>query len=511
MFTQRMNSSRISAAAMLCLVLSAGNASASTATDGLNKPCADQTSGGVLRGETRVCNTQEILQFTRLGSRGRDQGLAGDQLQLQGAPASLMISAYVPILNQPATRLGDAHTLAQHMSIAFSEASGLPYSTLGQSHLGTVTFNSGQTALTFLPVGDIIVDPTHPNGVRYLDDGRAEVTVNGLTVTLVSTAVPVTDLMAQLTAMDPEARLELTANGWMKATVNRVVYAVWPGFFANSLTGESGTTLLEMKSDNLLHLTFPTPYQQAHDPTYSGMEQIIYPSFDDLGALKETFRPYDPGLRVGSRMDGTYTAIYQGALHRLIPDYLLDFPVPAEHQSDLWWMQDGKVHFRNRDGSTQAFTATAIPENDIRVSSWSVGSSIPANYTCHGSNKSIPIIWSGIPQYTQSFAIIMDDPDAPGGTFVHWNVFNIRPWVNGVAEGASGSYMPAGAVEGSNDFGSVGYSGPCPTTRHHYFIKVYALKNLISPPVGPMTRNEFELAYGTEIIGSGVITAEYAP
>jgi Raf kinase inhibitor-like YbhB/YbcL family protein len=290
-----------------------------------------------------------------------------------------------------------------------------------------------------------------------------------------------------------------------------VVHPLWPGFAANSLTGEAGVTKWEGRSDNLIHLTFPSPIQQVHVPAFSGMDQIIYPTFDDLDALIETFRPYDAGLRVGSRMDGSFTGIFQGRLSRLTPAYDVIFPVPAAHQRDLWWIQDGMYFFKNKDGSAQGFYLSPIPENSINTSSWAVGSTIPAAYTCKGTNKSIPLIWSGAPQYTQSYAIIMDDPDASGGGFVHWNVFNIRPWVNGVADGASRNFMPAGAAEILNDFGTLGYSGPCPSSSHSYTIKVYALKNLIAVPSGPMTRNEFELAYGTDIIGSGLIAATFTP
>lgn len=495
--------------AALSLAISSGLAMASTATDGLNKPCIDQTTGDVRSGETRVCNSAEVYQFTRLSSAGRDRGAAGDQMYLQGAPAGLLISAYTPILNQPATRLGDNFTLAQHMAVTLSEATGLGYSTQGQGHLGTVTFISGQTSLTFLPVGDIVVNTARANGLRYLDDGRAEIVVNGLVVTLVSTAIPLNDLMGQLVAMDPQARLELTTFGWMKATLNGVVYPLWPGFAANALTGVAGAARWEVRSDNLIHLTFPSASQQAHVQAFSGLEQILYPAFDDRDALIETFRPYDAAVRVGSRMDGSYTAIFQGNLLRLTPAYTIVFPVPAAHQRELWWVENGLVYFKNRDGSAQGFGLSLIPENTINMSSHTVGSTIPATYTCQGANRSIPLAWSGAPQYTQSYAIVMDDPDAGG--FVHWNVFNIRPWVNGVADGASRTFMPAGAVEGTNDFGTSGYSGPCPSSTHRYYVKVYALKNLITPPAGPVTRNEFELAYGTDIIGSAFFAADFTP
>lgn len=514
MFTQRLNGKSYRAGiaaslAALWLAFATGAAVASSATDGLNKPCIDQTTGDVKSGETRICNAAEVFQFTRLGSRGRDQGVAGDQMYLQGAPAGLLISAYVPLLDQPATRLGDNHTLAQHMSQALSEASGLPYYSMGQSHLGTVSFIAGQTTLTFLPVGDVVVDTTRPNGLRYLDDGRAEVTVNGLKVTLVAMPIPVTDLMSKFVEIDQQARLELTSFGWFKVTMNGVVYAMWPGFFANSLTGVAGTTKLEIKQDNLYHLTFPSPYQQVQAPAFSGMEQILYPSLDDRDALLETFRPYDPSLQVGSRMDGSYTVIFQGNLYRLTPNYGLTFPVPAEHQRDLWWTMNNTFYFKNRDGSSQGFALVDIPQNDMNLTSFGVsGTTIPTKYTCQGTNTSIPLTWSGAPQYTQSFAIIMDDSDAAG--YVHWNAFNIRPWVNGVAEGASRN-MSTIATEGNNSAGTSGYTGPCPTSKHRYYIKVYAMKNNITPPATPMNIKAFELAYGTQIIASSFIAADFTP
>jgi hypothetical protein len=149
------------------------------------------------------------------------------------------VSAYTLILNQPAAA-GDNIPGTAHGSVFRSDWT--PYYTMGQDHLATVTFIAGQTTLTFLPVGDIIVDTSKANGLRYLDDGRAEVVVNGLVVTLVSTAVPITDLMAQLATLDHQARLELTASGWMKATVNGIVYAVWPGFAANAQQASAGAT-----------------------------------------------------------------------------------------------------------------------------------------------------------------------------------------------------------------------------------------------------------------------------
>ncbi len=105
------------------------------------------------------------------------------------------------------------------------------------------------------------------------------------------------------------------------------------------------------------------------------------------------------------------------------------------------------------------------------------GDPIPAKYARCGmgaANVSPPLSWSGVPAGTMGFALIMTDPDAPGGNFVHWIVFDLPAAVESLPEGASGSeYM----TEGMNDYGAVGYGGPCPPPGrlHRYFFRLYAL------------------------------------
>lgn len=105
------------------------------------------------------------------------------------------------------------------------------------------------------------------------------------------------------------------------------------------------------------------------------------------------------------------------------------------------------------------------------------GDIIPAKYTCDGDNVSPPLSWSNPPEGTVGFALIMDDPDAPLGTWVHWIVYRIPATARFVAEGASKSKkLPEGSVEGFTDFQSTPYGGPCPPSgTHRYFIKLYAL------------------------------------
>jgi len=97
---------------------------------------------------------------------------------------------------------------------------------------------------------------------------------------------------------------------------------------------------------------------------------------------------------------------------------------------------------------------------------------IPSQYTCDGENINPPLTISDVPQNAKSLVLIMDDPDAPSGDWVHWTAWNIAPQTTEIAENST----PAGAVEGLTSFGKPGYGGPCPPSgEHRYFFKIYAL------------------------------------
>jgi Raf kinase inhibitor-like YbhB/YbcL family protein len=112
------------------------------------------------------------------------------------------------------------------------------------------------------------------------------------------------------------------------------------------------------------------------------------------------------------------------------------------------------------------------------------GGDIPSKYTCEGADPSPPLTWSGIPDNTKSFALIVDDPDAPDPKapkmiYVHWVIYDIPPSRLALEEGAS-TALPAGVREGMNDWKRTGWGGPCPPIgRHRYFFKLYALDTLL--------------------------------
>ena len=106
------------------------------------------------------------------------------------------------------------------------------------------------------------------------------------------------------------------------------------------------------------------------------------------------------------------------------------------------------------------------------------GAEIPRQHTCDGADQSPPLSWTGVPSGTQRFALIVDDPDAPVGTWVHWVVYDVPSDATQLPQGVPKSEtLSNGAQQGTNDFRKVGYGGPCPPPGkpHRYFFKLYAL------------------------------------
>jgi Raf kinase inhibitor-like YbhB/YbcL family protein len=114
----------------------------------------------------------------------------------------------------------------------------------------------------------------------------------------------------------------------------------------------------------------------------------------------------------------------------------------------------------------------AVVEFLLTSSAFAVGGAIPRRHTCDGEDRSPPLSWTAPPAGSRSLALILDDPDAPGGRFIHWLAWGIPPDTGGLAEGE------AAPLEGRNDFGTVGYRGPCPPRGrgpHRYRFRLHAL------------------------------------
>ena len=148
---------------------------------------------------------------------------------------------------------------------------------------------------------------------------------------------------------------------------------------------------------------------------------------------------------------------------------------------------------------------------EIQSPDFQDGKPIPVDFTCDGANLSPELIWSNAPEKTQSFALIMDDPDAPMGTWVHWVVYDIPTTETGLAAGVGKSEtLDNGAKQGTNSFRTIGYGGPCPPPGppHRYFFKLYALDGMLNLPPGK-SKAELEKAMQGHILVYAKLTGTY--
>jgi Raf kinase inhibitor-like YbhB/YbcL family protein len=136
---------------------------------------------------------------------------------------------------------------------------------------------------------------------------------------------------------------------------------------------------------------------------------------------------------------------------------------------------------------------------------------IPTRHTCEGDDRSPPLAWAGAPAETKTFALIVDDPDAPDPaapkmTWVHWVLYNIPASVQTIAEAAG---KLAGARDGPNDWKRSGWNGPCPPIgRHRYFFKLYALDASL-PELEPATKAALEAAMQGHVLATAQLVGTY--
>lgn len=147
----------------------------------------------------------------------------------------------------------------------------------------------------------------------------------------------------------------------------------------------------------------------------------------------------------------------------------------------------------------------------LQSSAFANGATIPRQYTCDGADQSPPLQWSDLPDGTHALALIVEDPDAPKGTFVHWVLYNLPPEPPELAAGASHqAILDNGARQGRNDFRRVGYGGPCPPRgpAHRYFFRMYALDATLDLTPGA-TASELRSAMERHVLGQAELMGTY--
>jgi len=147
----------------------------------------------------------------------------------------------------------------------------------------------------------------------------------------------------------------------------------------------------------------------------------------------------------------------------------------------------------------------------ISSSNFSSGGEIPKKFSCDDSDVSPELSWTGAPAGVRSFAVIADDPDAPAGTWTHWVLFDLPPQTTELPEGVPKvDEVPTGGRQGRNDFGKIGYNGPCPPPGkpHRYFFKLYALDQMLNLKPGASKR-EVEQAMQGHVLGKAELTGKY--
>lgn len=153
------------------------------------------------------------------------------------------------------------------------------------------------------------------------------------------------------------------------------------------------------------------------------------------------------------------------------------------------------------------FSASAWADTfTLQSSAFAEGKSIPKEYTCDGKKISPPLSWEGVPGNTKALVLLVEDPDAPGGMWNHWVVYNISPQEKGLPEN-----VPADTTHwfGRNSWGELGYGAPCPPgAQHHYVFKLYALDQMLHLPKKP-TYNLVKSAMKGHILAVTTLSGTY--
>jgi Raf kinase inhibitor-like YbhB/YbcL family protein len=140
------------------------------------------------------------------------------------------------------------------------------------------------------------------------------------------------------------------------------------------------------------------------------------------------------------------------------------------------------------------------------------GKPIPRKYTCDGADRSPPLHWQGVPEGATTLVLVVDDPDAPSGTWNHWLLYNMPSATQALGEGVTTkATLGDGSRQGTNDFGKIGYSGPCPPpgSTHRYQFKLYALSGPIELEPGAKREGVLQAIGKQKIVAEAALAGSY--
>ena len=165
---------------------------------------------------------------------------------------------------------------------------------------------------------------------------------------------------------------------------------------------------------------------------------------------------------------------------------------------------------QSKNSATPSPTNASIGTIVITSPAFKDGQMIPQKYSCDGENVSPPLEWNGVPGGTKELALIVDDPDAPGKTWVHWVVYDLPPETTSLPENMTAKVEPAKLPkQGMNDFKKTAYGGPCPpSATHRYYFKVYALNDRTSF-ASPATKDDLLKSIEGHILAQGQLMGRY--
>ena len=161
---------------------------------------------------------------------------------------------------------------------------------------------------------------------------------------------------------------------------------------------------------------------------------------------------------------------------------------------------------------TAGAPSASASELSIKSTAFEANEAIPAAYTCSGDDKSPALTWSGVPAATQTVALIVRDPDAPVGSYVHWVIYNLPANVTALPAGLPTTpTLTDGAMQGVSGRGTSGYHGPCPPSgpAHHYHFRLYALDVKLNLAAGA-TADEVEQAVKGHVLASADLVGTFA-